>query len=312
MQHEIRLIGPALRADRIDGRLLKGILDPLVEGAQGAVRLLVEGRSRARAPKPAWLQRDASFDFVPVTGGKATQGAHVFGVEASTLRGADPDRFSQVNMFGEKYAADRSGIDLLEDALEAALRGDRDSDLYDEALLDTLLGLKTLFALGVERVEVVNGRTVPLTDEGLDAIAALRRQTPPPQQVRVAGMLDLLEASTCRFMLLLADGLRMGGVAEGVSEEDLRALWKKTVTVTGKAYFHASGRVRRLEADAIRSATEVDQRAFASLPTPLFGTTDARRFHVKAGPEDGLNAIFEKWPDEDDSEETDRAIEALQ
>jgi hypothetical protein len=106
---------------------------------------------------------------------------------------------------------EKSALDLFEDGLEDALLGNADSDLFDEGLATTFAEFSRVCGAGLEKLEIVNGRTVPVTAEGLDRLESLRRQTPPPRVVRVAGKLDSIRYSDRMFELVLATGEKLRG-----------------------------------------------------------------------------------------------------
>ena len=58
----IRVTGPTAKGPRVDGPMLRDLLDALVDAVQQAVRLRAEGRSRAPGAVPAWLEKAAAFD----------------------------------------------------------------------------------------------------------------------------------------------------------------------------------------------------------------------------------------------------------
>ncbi len=59
-KYSVRLVGANAGA-RIEGSLLRDLLDVLVEGARRAVRLRVDGRSSAPGSLPSWLDRATSL-----------------------------------------------------------------------------------------------------------------------------------------------------------------------------------------------------------------------------------------------------------
>jgi len=304
MEHVIRISGPALVPGRFDGEVMHRLLHVLVEGTRRAVRLVSQGRSRSPAVKPGWLRRGAAFDLLPTS----DLAAHEFRVEARPLCEVDPDEWRQLELFAGRETGTRAGIELFEDALEAALKGQADSDLLDEGMLDGVLRFDRLFRLGVERVEFVNGRTVPLERSDLSPVKTMAEHTPRPHHVRVSGHLDAIQESGHRFKMRLASGMLLSGVAEKVPSDVLRRLWGTDVVVEGRAVFRPTGVAGRVDADRVAPVTDVDRRVFSGDPQPLFGLrTDVRRLHQPQGPEDGVNAIFGKWP----GDETDEEIAAI-
>jgi hypothetical protein len=93
MQHEIRFAGPAVGTDRVSAPVLSELLRIVVNGAEEVLRYRLEGRSRAKGARPAWLRSAAEFQFLP------TRDPSVMRLEASPLRCVLPERFRQRDFF---------------------------------------------------------------------------------------------------------------------------------------------------------------------------------------------------------------------
>jgi hypothetical protein len=116
------------------------LLDVLVDGCQQAVRLRVEGRSVAQGKFPAWLARASAFEVVGLR-----EGSTVMVVEAPSLLEASPERFGQNDLF-PAVEPTRSCLDFLEESLEDAVKGETDSDAYDDGLIATFGEFSRVFA----------------------------------------------------------------------------------------------------------------------------------------------------------------------
>lgn len=303
-QHEIRFAGPAVGRDRVSAPVLSDLLRIMVDGAEEVLRFRLEGRSRAKGTKPAWLRTAADFHFLP------TADPSVVKLEASPLRQVLPDKFKQRDFF-ETVDPEKSALDLFEDGLEDALRGNADSDLFDEGLASTFSEFAGLYRSGLNSLEIVNGRIVAVSVDGLARVEALRRQTPLPRSVRIAGELDSIRYSDRMFELVLPSGEKLRGVAEEVEEGALTALWGKPVVVAGVAVFRPSASLLRVEARAVSPATEADLAIWGSSPRPLGNQADLKVLHVPQGPRAGLHALLGKWPGDEDDEAIRRALEAV-
>jgi hypothetical protein len=303
-RHEIRIAGPAVSHDRVSGPLLSDLLRIMVDGAQEVLRFRLEGRSRAKGTKPAWLRPAADFQFLP------TGDPSLVRLEARPLRESLPERFRQRDFF-ETVNPDKSALDLFEDGLEDALRGNADSDLFDEGLATTYSDFGDLYKVGLESLEILNGRTVLVSLEGLARVEALRRQTPPPRSVRIAGELDAIRYSDRMFELVLPSGEKLRGVAEDVEEGDLTTLWGKPVVVAGVAVFRPSGSLLRIEARAVSPASESELAIWGMSPRPLGDQIEPRVLRMPQGPRTGLHAIFGRWPGDEEDDVVNQALEAL-
>lgn len=296
--HEIRIIGTAAAGDRVDMRALEIALRGLLDGATKAVRLHAEGRSTATAPLPAWVVEGAACQFRPVP----SSGDRVFAFKVEDRPLAE-SALRQLDWI-EPAKHSKSGIDLFEDALEAALQDEADSDLLDDGMIGAFKKLGEIFRWRVESIQVVNGRTVEFTPAGLQKIEARKRRTPRPQHVRVAGKLEGLRHTKHRFLLALEDGSTVAGIAESVPDDELAKLFGRQVVVEGTAYFHPTGKTQRLEATRLAPATELDLQLFTSRPRPLSGEGAplVRPKPLKPG-ENWLDNIWGKWPGDETDEE---------
>lgn len=304
MRHEIKFTGPAVGTDRVSAPLLSDLLKIMVDGAEEVLRYRLEGRSRAKGAKPSWLRTAADFQFLP------TGDPSVIRLEALPLRQALPDRFKQRDFF-ETVNPDKSAIDLFEDGLEDALRGNPDSDLFDEGLATTYAEFADLYRAGLDSLEIVNGRSVTVSRDGLARIQALRRQTPKPRTVRIAGELDSIRYSDRMFELVLPNRDKLRGVAEEVEEEELATLWGKPVVIAGTAVFRPSGSVLRIEARAVRQASGAELAIWGVSPRPLRAQPEMRELRIPQGFRAGIHALLGKWPGDEDDETIRRALEAV-
>lgn len=295
---ELRLIGPEARGARLDAGVLRDLLDLLVEGARGALRLRVEGRSQAPGTPPTWLEQAARFDLVGLGTGSTT-----LAVESKPIAEAAPERFSQLPLFHD-FDPSCSAFHLLAQSLEEALSARGDSELFDQALLRRFQGLGRTLSSGLDRLEVrENGKCQTAVDAGrLLGIERLLNQTPPPQRVRVAGRLETIRHSDRMFVIELGDGTTVKGVAEGFEPKQLAGHFGETVAVEGLAIFRPSGRLLRLEAEAVDSAVPAEIDLWSRAPRPTFAPFDERALSQPQGPRTGINALIGQWPG-DESEE---------
>lgn len=303
----IRLSGPPARGVRIDGGLLRDLLDVLVDGCQQAVRLRVEGRSSAQGKAPVWLARAAAFDVVGLS-----EGSTVLVIEAPSLAEAAPERFSQTELFQFLEPA-RSSLDLLEESLGDVLAGKPDSDTYDDGMIRTFEEFSRVFRHDVEAVEFMDDRPLRVDLAGMENCRRLRSAMPPHQRVRVAGKLDMLRHSDRMFMLVLESGVQARGVvaSDAIELSALAGLWGRTAVVSGLAKFRPSGSLLRVEAERIEPAGEHDVALWGTLPRPIFGPLDERSLRQAQGPRTGVGAILGQLPGEESDEEIIEALERL-
>lgn len=305
-RHDIKLKGPSIQPARISASLFHDLLHIFVEGAQRALRFRIEGRSTARGSQPAWLRSAAQFDLLI----EPQHEPGLFRVEARPLKQTLPENLRSSDVLVD-MGSTGTAVDLFEAGLEDALAGSADSDKFDEGLAETFSGFGRLFDQGVESIEIINGRKLPIDAEGVERVLRLRRQTPSPRPVRIAGKLDAIRHSDRVFTLILENGFALKGVGEKVDPAHMASLFGKKVIVSGLAVFRPSGSVLRIEADQIQEASEQQVLLWASPPKPLFGALDMRSLRQPQDERSGVNAIFGQWPGDESEEEITAALQEL-
>lgn len=312
VNREVRVEGAAAHGTRIGARALKDILELTLEGSRRALRLRTQGRSTARGALPAWIEQATRYD-VELVGGST-----VLRFTGPTLAEADPEEFSQGDLFPE-LDPDLTAMDYLGSVLESALEGPASAaDVCDREMLLHIGRYRRLFEDGISRVSYsvsANGRSraVALSAPLLEGLSDLERRIPPSQQVRVSGKLDSIRDSDRTF------GLLVGGVKEAVRGianaellDDLQQLWRKSVLVTGAAHFSASGKLLRVEADTLREAAGSECEVWGVKPTAIgvaAGTPTGLR--VPQGTRSGLGAVIGKWPGDETDDELMAALAEL-
>ncbi|HEY6138113.1 MAG TPA: hypothetical protein VI670_10160 [Thermoanaerobaculia bacterium] len=288
--------------------MLRDLTRILVEGARGAVRLRVEGRSFARGSVPTWLTTAADFDIVGLR-----EGSTEVTIEAPRLIDAAPVLFQQQHLF-HPFDASRTAIDLLEESIAEAAGGQLDTELYDQPLLSRMTEFDRVLAAGYEGIHMGGAAAaeerVVVRAETVHVVEQLLKRTPQPQNVRISGKLDLIRHSDRMFVLVMPDGQSIKGVAEGVTPTKLVELFGCNVTMTGTAVFRPAGRVLRLEADDVQPAGD-DSGVWSRMPMPLFRSVETAELRRPQGPRSGVNAIFGRWPGEESDDDFAGAIEAL-
>lgn len=279
--------------------MLRDLLDLFSEGAQGALRLRVEGRSQAPGPRPPWLERAARLDFVGLGDGSTT-----LTLESPSISEGAPDYFAQRQLF-HTFDADLSALHLLAESLEQALTGQSDSEVYDQALLQRLSSLTKVLDSRLTRLEVrSNGRCETAVDaDRLRRVEGLLSTTPPSQRVQIAGHLDTIRHSDRMFVLLLEDGSTVKGVAEGLAPRQLAECFGKVTVIDGLAVFRPSGRLLRVEAERVETATDAELELWSRAPRPTFGPLDDSALAQPQGLRSGINAIIGQWPGDESEEE---------
>ncbi len=135
-------------------------------------------------------------------------------------------------------------------------------------------------------------------------------RTPSPQRVRIVGQLDGLIASTQRFSVLLDSGEKLVGVFASEQIDAMQELWRKRVLVLGTAVYRASGRLLRIDAEAVKPG-ENEQPIFSRMPSPPRTKFDTSKVRKPQGPKSGISAIIGKWPGDETEEEITAMLEEL-
>jgi hypothetical protein len=310
--YTLRLTGPGVPGEnRLPGALVRDLFDALDRGAQGAVRLRLEGRSASRGPAPGWLKQAARFDVdldARLPGGSIR-------LTAPTLGESLRDRFSQRDLFADPVR-DETPVSLFTAGLADAVRGRRESDAFDDALLPAFEELGRVFSRNIDTIEIRNGHpdATPLTvtAEGIQIVEQIKRQIPRSQRVRIAGRLDTIRYSDRAFTLVLPpNGPALRGVFPGDDGGQLKTHFGQVVAVSAVAHFKPSGALRVIEADAVNPASEADLAVFSTVPVSMEAILDARTLRVPQGPRTGVNAIFGQWPGDESDEDILRILDEL-
>ncbi len=209
-------------------------------------------------------------------------------LRAPTLREALPARFARKASFPEVDAS-KTGLALMTESLEEApCAAIQESDVYDEPLLKTFGEFRApASATGSTPSEVRNGRpdapVLTITPGGMETVKRLRRETPRPQRVRVAGKVDEIRHSDRAFRLVLESGESVRGVLAEAEPEELARYFGRSAVVSGMAQFRPSGTLLRVDADLLEPATERDVAVFSEVPEPLLSALDQQELRRPQG-----------------------------
>lgn len=313
-ERTVRLEGPAARGPVVSAGVLRDLLEAVITGSQGAVRLRTQGRSTARGRVPEWIAAATEFDV------EVKEGSTVLELSCPTLFEASPDQFAQEDLFPELDSS-RTSLDYLFDTIEAVTGdqgADERSELYDRPLLRKLGGaLEPVFDSGIETISFsgMPRRKAPLLvrEGAVSAFRELEERIPPPQRIRLVGKLDLIRHSDRTFTISPEQGReKVKGTIRRALLERLKDLWGQTVLVSGMAQFTARGAIQLIEADDLRAASEDEAHLWGEVPEPL-DSGDLRPMAVREpqGPRSGLNAVIGAWPGEEDDEEVAEALKNL-
>lgn len=312
-RHALRFLGGRGDGLRIPAQALVDAVGALLEGAERAARLVVEGESLRPGARPAWLAAACRIEVTGLAAGPA-----VITLEAPTLAEAVPDRFGhdcQASVFGEPGTpvdGSRTAVDFFGDILAALLSGEREALLADRSLLDSCIRFARAGVSGYDglQLEGLSGRPEPLVvrRDIARTIEQLRDETPAPRAVRVSGILDTISASD--IVLLLDQGETVQGRLEQPAPEELRALCGTKVVASGVAQFRPSGRLSVVDVEYVGPARDADAM-WSRIPAPMPARYSPVARLVPQDARSGVAAFFGTWPGDESVEELLAALKEL-
>lgn len=296
---------------RVPSNALGRLLETLPDTVRQSVRMAIEGRSRAKGKRPHWLRAAADIRFLGHEGEDET----VLHFEAPTLREAAPRLYEQQEFWPTKPAPEDSGFDVLADMFLDVAAQNADSERFDRPLLDQIYGLRHVLNGTFREMALIRRRgtieqPVVVTAGIVEIARNLYANTPLPQQVRLAGKLDMLRASTQSFAVLLDDGQEIRGVLKEDDIEKISPLLNRRVLVLGKAVFRPSGRLLRVDAEEV-TLTSGQETFFSTIPRPVWKHFDRRDAVPQQQQKMGIAAVIGKWPGEESDEEIEQALKEL-
>jgi hypothetical protein len=287
----------------------------LPRAVRAAVSMAFRNRSSAKGRRPSWLDRASDVRFVDHQG----NGESVLYFEAPPLGEAAAEVYAQQSLFPE--ADDRpdkedTAFDVFGDVLADVQLRNADSGHYDPLMLNRITHFSRVFRKGPYSEVDFTSRRFPehaparFTPELVESARDLLGRTPSPQRVRIVGQLDGLVASTQKFSIVLDSGEKLAGVFADEQMDAMQELWRKRVLVLGTAIYRASGRLLRIDAEAVRPG-ENEPPVFSRMPTPPGTMVDVSTLRKPQGPRSGISAIIGKWPGNETEEEMTAILEEL-
>ena len=315
MEHKVIMHGPAVRTFGVTPAALGAVLSRLGDSLHGAVDVAFRLSSRAGRRQP-WLRRAGQVELKDAR--KTGDHEMTMFFEAPAFGDVAADYYRQPPLFGPAPHREDTAFDVLGDAVSDVLSQRGDSDRFDVGLLKRFHGFQSS-VFKQEEVEelLISGHRLPqpnpcrLSTEFAARAKKLYLQAPESARVRVAGRLDMIEASTLAFALVLPGGERVRGVWKGDGFEILRALVNTDVVATGMAVYRPSGGLLRVDADVLAPQRDTD-RFFAVVPTPTGGKMDLKSLLREQQSRGGLPAVWGKLAAEETDEEFLAAVAGME
>ena len=315
VQHELLLEGPRAGAGHPPSEVVAAVLGRMAPLVAGAASMAFRRATSVRGPIPSWLRAATDVRLVDVARGRSD--STVLVLEGPRLGDAAREVYKQLSLFEStsKPAEDETAVDLLTEALSDVRAEKRESERFDTSLLGRVERFKPAFALGLDDIVINSRRKKSTTASRIDpalteSARKLYRSTPPAQRVRVSGKLDMIRDSD-RVFALIVDGAVLRGIWFGDDMASLSKVFRENVTVEGRGVFRPSGALLRVEAQSVVHASSSDD-LFRRVPSAAVGPIEPIRSHRKlTGSGRGFDAIFGRWPGEEQDEELEAALRDL-
>lgn len=306
MQYEIKITGGShQKKGRISLDRLAELADLLQEVAQDALQIRTHEFSKGRGRRPKIVQDGTLIELVGLR-----EGSTILELQAPPILEQLPGvQLSLEHPEWEQLYREETSMSLVIKSFQAALSEEPDKYL-DRPILSDMKKLDRVLKHADERIILSSGRaesTIILAREDFSKIKILEEKTPEPSRTVVLGIVDLLEHSSSRVKIRLADGnIATGYLTEELREGNVQEFWGKEATLTGTAYYRPSGKLAYLHIDQVDAPGEHDA-LFRRLPkseTVEQQISRQQREGKKANP---LPELVGQWP----GEETDEEFEAM-
>lgn len=311
VQQQIRLHSARDLDARVPPTALGEVLRLLEPAVRKSVRMAFEGRSTAQGRRPGWLRASADIRLAHV---EFEQRSTTLLFESPRFGDAAPSLYEQTEMFPTGLPnAQYTGFDMLAGVLSRIGQADADSDRYDRALLGGIAtfdkGLNGTFQ-SIELMQTRAHATQFLDGSLTERARELRNRTPSPRPVRLLATLDMLRVSTGSLGLKLDDGTEVRGA---ISEDGLSTAQEflgTQVLVHGRAVYRASGRLLRVDVDAIESGEGVPT-LWARVPEPIRASLTPQQLSATGPQTGGVAAFFGRWPGDETEDELVASLQEL-
>jgi hypothetical protein len=268
----------------------------------------LDGRSFAKGTQPGWLSRASFYRLEGVDTDKST-----FQLSAPSLEETVAAKTPQYELIAPDDSH-KTGLTLFAEGLRDALTGALQADTYDGPLLKAFQKFEGVFNAGVVGVELRNSDPasprIELVPQDLKAFTSLRPKKFKPQNVKVAGKLEMIRHSDSAFALQLGNGSIVRGIFATGAPHPLDEFFGRPVVVSGLALFRPSGSLLRVDAEQVDLANESDQALWAAMPRSeetLFG----KRGILESQSTKPVTDPLGKWPRELSEEDAQEFVTLL-
>ena len=315
VEHILVLRGPDVAGGRPRPEAVGNVLRLIEPVVRESISMGFRSTSRMRGRKPEWFKRASDIRFVGLSAGEDDSTRLYF--EAPRFGEAAEDVYTQGQLFRVRPDETDTGFDLLADVLGDIRKQAVDSLRFDSRLLRQVGTFKAYPSKkGIDSVSVFGDRVLDsqpaVLDEEVSTLAlSMRHMTPPNRRARIAGRLDMIRDHDNVFEMILESGTTIRAVWTPGEMASLAGLFRKDVVVEGEAIFRVSGNLLRIEAGAIKEATEADS-FFRKVPVAGGGQLEQRSFLKSQTPRTGAAAIYGRWPGDETEEELLAALREME
>jgi len=269
--------------------------------ASGSLRLVMEGVSSKKGPKPDWLESAVDFQLTGIS-----EGSTNLTIEAAILEDVIADFQIPIFERNPESLKPYTGVDLALEAFGQAFQSNEDDDLLDKHLLKEMEKYSTLFRNKKGTVKISGyqvKKPVQFSYSHFEEIKELEERTPPPIKALITGQLDLMQYSKELIKVDTKAGNVRAILSGELTFEEVGKFFGKEVTLEGIAHFKPSKKVSSIEVEKIHSATAQDQW-FSAQPTAITeqinfaDLSKEQEYHGTA-----LDNVIGQWPGDESIEE---------
>ena len=277
-----------------------------------SVRMAIEGSSVGTGRSPSWLVAVSDIRFVDY----AREGDDtLIQLDLPSLGIGAPELYDQAELWPNMPSPLHTAANVLSEAVAEIDMANQDSLRYDRPLLRKLRGVGPVFSEHLHAILLPvqdNGREMQaMSMKTISNAAILVDRTPPPQEVRLVGQLDMIRRSTRSFGLQLDDGSEVHGVLEsGDDVEELKQYFGARVLVLGKAIYRPSGALMRVDAHAIERG-EGQPGIFSKVPPARSRRLTVKRDAARGQGWASFSSYFGKWPGDETDEQWEEMLVEL-
>lgn len=309
VEHKVLLRGAAVRGCGADPSVAGLVLRQLDNSLHGAVDVAFRRSSGAGRRQP-WLRQAGQARLQHAE----KVGADELAIYFQTPRFGDvaTEYYAQPRLFDDGPNADQTAFDVLEDAIGDVMAGKTDSDRFDVGLLKRFHNYQSsVFARQIDELVITRATAKKercrLSPALPDRAKELYLKTPLPSRTRITGRLDMIEASTLAFALVLRSGQRVRGIWKGDDFETLRQLVNTEVVATGTAVYRPSSALLRLDAETLAPPGAADH-FFQTMPVAVSARPDLKSLVREQRKRGGIAAMWGQVPAEETDDEFLAAI----